>query len=146
MELIVSGTLKWVLVHAIGLGAVRRLTDAEKNILAPFIPAIDLNNARVFESKVPRWLRKKYIAVTLENRIYMRPGVYTSGNVRGLGVLGHELVHVGQYRAGMTRLKYLWASRRGYARNPYEAAAYAKEKEILNALNGSGAVTPLAHV
>jgi hypothetical protein len=117
------------------------LTDPEKELLSPFIPTVDLENARVCTNKVPRWLSKKYIAVTLENRIYMRPGVYESGSIRGLAVLGHELVHVGQYRTGMTRFKYLWACRRGYARNPYEPAAYALEKKILETLEGAAVPT-----
>jgi Domain of unknown function (DUF4157) len=121
---------------------MRRLTESEKTLLAPYIPRIDLDGARLLEGKVPRWLRKKYIGVTLENRIYLRSGVYDSGSVRGLAVLGHELVHVGQYRAGMTRLKYLWACRRGYGRNRYEIPAYAKEKEILQTLtNGFGSMS-----
>jgi hypothetical protein len=113
---------------------VRRLTESEKYLLAPFIPKVDLDEAELYDGDVPRWLGKRYIAVTLENGIYIRPGVYDARSVRGLAVLGHELVHVGQYRAGMTRLKYVWASRRGYARNPYEFAAYAKEREILETL------------
>jgi hypothetical protein len=118
---------------------VRRLTDPEKNLLAPFIPKIDLDAAELCDGNVPKWLGRRYIGVTLENRIYLRPGVYNSGSVKGLAVLGHELVHVGQYRTGMNRLKYLWASRRGYGRNPYEAPAYAKEREILETLtNGVG--------
>ena len=116
---------------------MRRLTDAEKNLLAPYIPKVDLDNAYIVEGRVPRWLGKKYIAITLGNRIYMRQGVYEPGSVTGLAVLGHELVHVGQYRTGMTRIKYLWASRRGYARNRYEIPAYAKERQILDTLNNS---------
>ena len=113
---------------------MRPLTGSEKEFLAPYIPQADLDNARIFEAQVPRWLGKKYIAVTLENRIYLRAGVYDAGSVRGLALLAHELVHVGQYREGMTRLKYLWASRRGYASNPYEEPAYATERQILETL------------
>jgi len=35
--------------------------------------------------------------------VHFRPGVYDPTTVDGLAQLAHELVHVGQYRNGMTR-------------------------------------------
>ena len=39
--------------------------------------------------------------------------------------MGHELAHVQQFSQGMTLRSYLWASRRGYWRNPFEVEARA---------------------
>lgn len=32
--------------------------------------------------------------------IYIRPGEYDETTIDGIALLGHELVHVGQYRTG----------------------------------------------
>jgi RHS repeat-associated protein len=109
---------------------LRRLTDCEKQKLAPYIPKIDLDKADLHDGEVPWYLGKDYSGITRGNDIYFRPGVYDSSTIDGLAVLGHELVHVGQYRNGLTWLKYLIASRHGYDKNPYEKPAYDKEKEI----------------
>lgn len=66
--------------------------------------------------------------------IYFRPGVYDPTTIDGLATLGHELMHVGQYRNGMTLAKYLWTSKHGYDNNPYEKEAYRREEEIRQAL------------
>ena len=120
------------LVDPLGL---RPLTDCEKEALAPYIPKIDLDNADLHDGQVPFWLGKRFAGVTITNNIYFRPGVYDSSTVNGLAILGHELVHVGQYRGGMTLLDYVWASRHGYDNNPYEAPAYEKEAKIKGRLS-----------
>lgn len=79
-------------------------------------------------------MNKNYEGITRGNDIYFRPGVYDSTTVEGLATLGHELVHVGQYRNGLTFAKYSWAARHGYDNNPYEQPAIAKEREIANRL------------
>src|SRR5438270_271261 len=60
--------------------------------------------------------------------IYFRPGVCDTATVQGLALLAHELVHVGQYRSGMTAWRYLlelaW---RGYRRHHREIPAHALE-------------------
>ena len=65
-------------------------------------------------------------AVVLGHRIYFRKGVYHANTARGIELLAHELTHVEQYLAGMNVFKYIWASRYGYRKNPYEIEAYAK--------------------
>jgi hypothetical protein len=109
--------------------------DCEKEALAPYIPKIDLDNADLHDGQVSFWLGKRFAGVTINNNIYFRPGVYDSSTVNGLAILGHELVHVGQYRGGMTLLDYVWASRHGYDNNPYEAPAYEKEAKIKGRLS-----------
>lgn len=63
--------------------------------------------------------------ITLGNRIYLRAGAYVPGTPSGVELLGHELIHVVQYRNGMTYAGYLWASRKGYRKNRYEIEAYS---------------------
>ncbi|MGH9447867.1 MAG: hypothetical protein ACRD3O_19410 [Terriglobia bacterium] len=56
--------------------------------------------------------------------------LYDSTTPAGIAVLGHELVHVGQYREGMNWLEYLWSTRHGYANSKYEIPAYAMQARI----------------
>jgi hypothetical protein len=113
----------------------RPLTDSEKSLLAPYIPAVDLENAIVHEGKVPWYLPKGFSAITRGRNIYLRCGVYECGTAAGIALLGHEMVHVGQYREGMTAIKYLWSSRNGYSpETRYENAAYALERRIFRDL------------
>ncbi len=113
---------------------LRPLTDCEKKKLAPYIPKIDLDKADLREGKVPWYLGKGYDGITRGNNIYFRSGVYDPSTAGGLALLGHELVHVGQYRNGLTWLKFLRASRHGYDKNPYEPPADDVENRIKNDL------------
>lgn len=115
---------------------MRPLTDSEKRLLAPYIPKIDLENARVHEGKVPWYLPKRFAGITRGNDIYFRPDAYNPGTAPGIALLGHEMVHVGQYREGMTAIKYLWSSRKGYStETKYEKPAYGVEWEIFRDLS-----------
>jgi hypothetical protein len=107
-----------------------------------FIPKVDLDNADLHDDgKLPWWFNKKdNDAVTVNNDIYVVPGVYDPSTVEGLALIAHELVHVGQYRTGyLTRLKYLLeAARHGTgptSKNKYEKPAYDKGDEVQQALD-----------
>ncbi|WP_051979009.1 RHS repeat-associated core domain-containing protein [Edaphobacter aggregans] len=117
---------------------LRPLSDCEKRKLAPYIPKVDLDNADVHPGKVPwyfHFVSEDYEGITRGNDVYFRPGVYDPSTVEGIAKLGHELVHVGQYRNGMTWPAYAWASRRGYdPNNRYEKPAYDKQDEIENTM------------
>jgi hypothetical protein len=113
----------------------RPLSVAEKQALAPYIPRIDLEAARLHE-RVPFYLHRRYQAIARGNHVYFRPGAYDPAVPAGIALLGHELVHVGQYRAGMSWLSYLWSARLGYFSSPYEQAAYAVQARILADLCG----------
>lgn len=104
----------------------RSLHPVEKRTYQPFFQARTLENVRIIEGHVPFWLLKGMCAVVLGRSIYFRAGVYLPDTYRGIELLAHELTHVEQYLSGMTIVKYLWASRRGYKNNPYEIEAYAK--------------------
>ena len=127
---------------------LRRLTGCEKKALQPYIPQVDLDNADVIEDKWPPPLRKfikipipflklplekDVQAITLGNTIYVKPGEYGDMTANGLSLLGHELVHVGQYRTHvMNEAEYLLElMRHGSGRkNKYERPAYEKGDEI----------------
>jgi hypothetical protein len=103
----------------------RALTPDEHARLASHFTDEVLERARVVDGRVPLWLRPDMCGVTLGCMIYLRPGAYRAGSEDGVELLAHELVHVQQFVRGMTLLRYVWASRRGYWRNPYEVEARA---------------------
>lgn len=74
--------------------------------------------------------------ITRGNDIYFRPGQYEEGTDAGTAILGHELVHVGQYREGMTWVSYLWSVRGGYSKqSKYEKPAYDMTDRITDDLS-----------
>ena len=109
----------------------RALTPLEQQRYAPFFARELLQAVRLFDDHVPFWLRPDMVGVTLGDRIYFRPGAYDPNRPEGIELLAHELAHVRQYARGMTVLKYLWASRRGYWRNPYEVEARALGTQVM---------------
>ena len=113
----------------------RPLTRDEIAALEPYLPSEDLQSARVYDGVVPRYLPGRYRAIARGNRIYLRPGVYQAGTARGLALLAHELVHVGQYRAGATWLSFLLSyARHGYRNSPLEVAAKEIQEAIMKDL------------
>ena len=109
----------------------RPLTVHERTVFAPYFCREVLELARIVDGRVPFWLRRDMCAVVLYNRIYFRPGVYQPSSVEGMALLGHELMHVAQYQAGMTIWGYLWSCRYGYRNSPFEVQAYAVGARIL---------------
>jgi RHS repeat-associated protein len=117
---------------------LRALSDCEKNALNAYIPQVDLNKANLHDGEVPGYLGKSYDGITRGNDIYFRPGVYDSKSSAGIALLGHELVHVGQYRNGMNWIIYIWSTRNGYGRSKYEKDAYATQAHIESDLQNVG--------
>lgn len=116
------------------LSHARSLTLEERALFVSYFSERILTHARIIEGRVPFWLNKKMCAVVLGRNIYFRSGIYQPKHIASIELLAHELTHVEQYLSGMTILKYLWASRRGYLKNHYEIAAYAKSAAIRSAL------------
>lgn len=104
----------------------RKLSPAEWQIFRPYFSPEVLHYARIVDGHTPFWLRPSMCAVVLGHHIYFRAGYYQPNTLQGITLLGHELTHVEQYLRGMTILHYLWECRRGYVKNCYEVAAYAK--------------------
>nr|CBJ53284.1 protein of unknown function [Ralstonia solanacearum CFBP2957] len=95
-----------------------------------YIPQIDLDNADVHVGEMPWYAPGWAAGITRGNDIYFRDPQQTFCTPRDVALLGHELVHVGQYRDGMTWLGYLLASKKGYENNPYEVSAYEMQRKI----------------
>lgn len=83
----------------------RHLSTEEKAILSPFIARVDLDNAIIwwnapessFASSDPN---TRVEALTTERGIYMRGQNHAVTSIYDFVTLGHELVHVGQFRRG----------------------------------------------
>jgi hypothetical protein len=112
----------------------RRLTESEISMLTPYIPREDLDSACLHLDYVPWYLPRRFCAVVRGSDIYFRAGVQEQNAPRWLALLGHELVHVGQYRNGMTAFRYLCAAVRGYRQNRYEKEAFAVQSRIVRDL------------
>ncbi len=113
---------------------LRPLTESEKNYLRPYIQERDLNNADIHVGDMPVYAPSWAWGITRGNDIYFRNPDQTFYTPEDLGLLGHELVHVGQYADGMDWLLYLWESRNGYENNPYETDPRVIEKKIKDEL------------
>jgi hypothetical protein len=121
----------------------RPLTAVERVLCQPYFKAETLDKARIIEGHVPFWLSKRMCAVVLGHKIYMRQGAYSlrqQATIAAVELLAHELTHVEQYLSGMTVIKYLWASRHGYKKNPYELEAYAKGYYISMQINDKSGI------
>ena len=108
----------------------RSLNAPEKQFFKHYFSSQVVDFARVVENRVPFWLRRDMCAVVLGNTIYFRTDYYQANTPKGLGLMGHELMHVAQFIHGMTTLKYKWSCRNGYRQSPYEVQAYAMENRI----------------
>jgi hypothetical protein len=108
----------------------RSLTADERANYKDYYSSDILDSARIYEGKVPWWLRSDMAGITLGNKIYFREGVYIAGTADGVEILGHELLHVQQFAGGMSIADYIWASRSGYQSNHYEVDAYAQGAKI----------------
>lgn len=115
---------------------LRPLTYCEKSMLALYIPQTDLDNADIHEEGTPWWTRNDAEAVTLGNDIYFKSKAYSPFTPSGLALLGHELIHVGQFRQGMTYLDYIAESilHGTGMKNRYEIPAYRMQSGVENDL------------
>ena len=115
---------------------LRPLTDCEKLRLAPYIPKTDLDNADIHDDGTPWWVTNQAEGFTSGNDIYFKSNTYNPLTPGGLALLGHELVHVGQYRNGLTYFSYTaeWAKNGSGPANQYELPAYNLQSIIDNDL------------
>ncbi len=125
------------LIDPLGLAA---LTACEKSKLAPYIPKVDLDNADLHNDKEVPWLLPGYGGITIGNDIYFQPGQMDPSTPAGIASLGHELVHVGQYRGGATVLSFLWQGilGGGHDGSALEKPAIALEATVRKDLSSSG--------
>ena len=117
----------------------RPLTDREKILLGPYIPQVDLDNARIHIG-IPWWVpnRDNLRAITIGNDIYMSEGEFDSFTIEGIALLGHELVHVGQYRNGANWWDFIWSyAIDGYQDSKYEIPAWEIYRQIIYNIRGT---------
>jgi hypothetical protein len=123
-----------MICRAIEAPMTRGLSAHEMRALERYIPTTDLTQAVLHCGTVPWYLPNRFSAIARGRHIFFRPGVYDPHTAAGIALLGHELTHVGQYRAGMTAAHYLCSVMRGYQRSRYEKAAFAMQARILKDL------------
>jgi hypothetical protein len=111
--------------------AGRPLNELERLRYAPYFDSSTLDAARVYVGRTPFWLDGEMDGVTLGHDIYLKKGTYDPLESSGIGLLGHELVHVQQFNSGMSYLGYLWELRHGYGHNRYETEAYDMDRKIV---------------
>ncbi|MFZ6765913.1 RHS repeat-associated core domain-containing protein [Undibacterium sp. Di26W] len=114
---------------------LRPLTPWEKCKLWPFLPERDLGSTDIHIGEMPWYAPNWATGITRGNDIYFRNPNQSFVTNEDLALLGHEVVHVGQYADGMTWASYLWDSQNGYEKNQKEIDAYAYQAVILNSLN-----------
>jgi hypothetical protein len=68
----------------------RRLTLAERRRYAAYFATEVLDAARVFDGRVPFWLRPDMDGVTLGACIHLRAGAYDPDSIDGIQLLGHD--------------------------------------------------------
>jgi hypothetical protein len=76
------------------------LDEATVEKLREFVPEVDLRRARIVQGAPWGWLPQAFgmSATTIGNNIIFRSGKYVTDTPRGLALLAHETVHVGQVR------------------------------------------------
>ncbi|MDB5048645.1 MAG: hypothetical protein JWO30_1716 [Fibrobacteres bacterium] len=121
-------------INRIDPSGLRPLSKCEKKSLNPYISMEDLEYADLHDGEVPWYLMDGYTGITRGNDIYFRPGQYDPSTPAGLALLGHELVHVGQYKNGMNWISYLWSTKKGYYLSPFEQKAYETQDMIFKEL------------
>lgn len=133
-----------------GVRTLRLLPDEARRRLAPSFPDLDLAAVRI-RVGLPRLVRAFAVvapaAIVLGRTVYFTADAYDDVTPRGLASIGHELVHLRQIGAlgfPLFAFRYAWAYLRGRLRGmspeaaylaiPFEAEAYALERELRSAL------------
>ena len=107
---------------------------------------MDLDSAVLHIGEMPMFsdwvVDDDVIAITRVNDIYIKDPGFTSDSPKNLAMLAHELVHVGQFRNGMTWLSYLWDARDGYESSQYEQQAMKVEAQVRSAFEQAQRAPP----
>ncbi|MCZ2108821.1 MAG: DUF4157 domain-containing protein [Dehalococcoidia bacterium] len=126
-----------------------RLTAPVVERLSEFVPAQDLRSMRVVTGRPWRWLPVllRMSAVTVLNRVIFRAGKFDEQSPRGLALIAHESVHIGQVRElGALRffVRYLWGQFQcgfRHDRHPMETPAIALQRRVRAALEADTGVS-----
>ena len=89
-----------------------RLPGNVVHTLAEFVPTGDLHRMRVVQSAPWRWLPQilGMSAITFTPFVFFKSGSFRTDTARGMALIAHEAVHIGQVRELGWRFypKYLW--------------------------------------
>lgn len=110
--------------------------------LAAHVDRDALERMRVVTGRPGNWIpvALRTGAVTIGRHVFFRAGRFDTGSGRGLALIAHEAMHVGQYgELGLPGFfaRYAWGivtSRFRYARHPMEAPLIAAQRRIRVAL------------
>ena len=93
-----------------------RLPESTVATLAEFVPEADLRRMRLLTGRPWRWLPVLLGmgAITFAPFVIMRAGRYRTDTAKGLALIAHEAVHIGQVRELRWRFypRYLWGQLR----------------------------------
>jgi len=110
--------------------------------LARYVPRENLERMKVVTGRPGRWLPAVLNtgAMTFGDHVVFRAGRYRIDSPRGLALIAHESLHIGQYRE-MGSFRFAWryvrglfSSRFDHDRHPMEAGAVARQAEIRKSL------------
>jgi hypothetical protein len=110
--------------------------------LREFEPEVDLRRARIVQGAPWGWLPQVFgmSATTIGNNIIFRAGKYATDTPRGLALIAHEVVHVGQVREvglPLFMLRYIAGQFRcgfKHDRHPMEIPGIAMQRKVRKAL------------
>ena len=127
-----------------------KLDDATIARLSEFVPEADLRAARVVTTRPWRWLPRLIgmSAITFAPFVIFRSGRYRNDTPRGLALIAHETMHIGQVRE-LGRIRFYWRYLVGqlrcgfrHDRHPMEVPCIERQREVrrvLEARSGGGA-------
>ncbi len=125
-----------------------RLDDKTVERLKDFVPEADLRNMRVVMSRPWCWMPNilNMSAITFSPFVIFRQGRYIVDTPRGLALIAHETVHIGQVRELGWRFypKYLWGNIRcrfQHDKHPMEIPGIEVQKtarSVLDERSGGG--------
>ena len=127
-----------------------KLDDSTIATLASFVSEADLRSARIVTGKPWCWLPALIGmgAITLAPFLIFRSGRYRNDTPRGLALIAHETMHIGQVRE-LGRLRFYWRYVVGqlrcgfrHDRHPMEVPCIERQREVrreLEARSGGGA-------
>ena len=113
--------------------------------LAEFVPEEDLRKMRVVTGRPWRWLPVLLGmgAITFTPFVIFREGRYTTATARGMALIAHEAVHIGQVRGSGWKFypKYLWGQFRcGFQHDKHamEIPGIEVQRQVRGVLDGRG--------
>jgi hypothetical protein len=124
----------------------RTLPEDAIETLSVFVSRQDLEQLQVMTGRPWEWLPWMLGAggVTLGRRVFLRRGRYRIDTARGLALLAHEAMHVGQYRE-MGWGRFLWRYGRGLVQarfdhdsHPMEASFVVVQRRVHRSLREAG--------